>query len=138
MPDRAPENVLIIEDDLVLSLWMEDVLQEAGSRKVTCCSSTAQAMVELRDGQHDLVVLDVHLADRDDGWAVAELIDTVTLRRPRIVFSTGSPGDIPESIGKLGTILEKPYSQSEFIAATRLPGKPERRNLLKGLASIRG
>ena len=59
-------------------------------------------MAALEQGPPDAIVLDVHLADRDDGWALAELVDLLGPKRPRIVFSTGSPEDIPPEIAELG------------------------------------
>jgi hypothetical protein len=76
------------------------------------------------------MVLDVHLADRNDGWAIAELVAEVGPRPPRIVFSTGAPGDIPEEIAELGPVLEKPYDFAELIELLR---KPAREGLLSRL-----
>jgi len=89
-------------------------------------------MAELEKGPAQALVLDVHLADRDDGWAVAELVDMLATRRPRIVFSTAAPQDIPEEIADMGPVFEKPYDPAELIAA--LVGD-ERRGLF---AKLRG
>ena len=68
-------RVLLAEDDAVLALALEDALLRGGASAVVICSSMAATVRALDDGQpFDAVVLDVHLADRDDGWAVAELI----------------------------------------------------------------
>jgi hypothetical protein len=61
------------------------------------------------------VVLDVHLSDRDDGWAVAELISLLGPRRPRIAFSTGSPEAIPAGIAELGPVFAKPYDPEHLV-----------------------
>jgi len=37
-------------------------------------------------------------------------------RRPRIVFSTGAPQDIPKEIAEIGPIFEKPYDPAELVA----------------------
>lgn len=137
MPQRAPDHILLIEDDATLSLWIEEVLRDAGTTKVTHCISTQEAMVALKDGEFDCIILDVHLADRDDGWAIAELIQSVTLKRPQIIFSTGSPDDIPDHIAKLGTLLEKPYTEEALVSNTRIGGKSRNVGLLKGLVSVR-
>jgi len=70
------------------------------------------------------MILDVHLADRDDGWALAELAGLLGPRRPQIVFSTGSPGDIPEAVAALGPVFVKPYDAAELVKA--LAGEPPR------------
>lgn len=116
---RALGNVLLVEDDPLIALALEGALLDAGAKRVTICSTTAEALAALRDHKPDAMVLDVHLADRDDGWAIAELVSSVGPKPPRIVFSTGAPQDIPAEIAELGPVLEKPYDHSELIAALR-------------------
>ena len=88
-------RVLVVEDDPVLALAIEDaLLHEGGAREV---------------------VIDVHLADRDDGWAIAELVDLLGPKPPRIVFSTGAPEDIPPQVAEMGPIFEKPYDPMELV-----------------------
>ena len=92
-------------------------------------------MEALERARPDGIVLDVHLADRDDGWALAELVDQLGPHRPRIVFSTGSPDEIPRQIADMGPIFEKPYDPAELVAA--LAGE-ERRGLFARLRSAIG
>jgi len=113
----AVGRVLVVEDDPVLALALEDALLAGGAGEVAICPSMESTMAELEKGPADAIVIDVHLADRDDGWAVAELVDMLGTRRPRIVFSTGAPQDIPEAIADMGAIFEKPYDPAELVAA---------------------
>lgn len=109
-------RVLLVEDDAVLALALEDALLDGGATEVVICHSMQDTVAELEKEQElDAVVLDVHLADRDDGWAVAELIDLLGPKRPRIAFSTGSPDDIPESIARMGPVFEKPYDPQQLV-----------------------
>ena len=110
-------RVLVVEDDPVLALALEDALLAGGAREVAICPSMENTMTELEKGSVDAIVIDVHLADRDDGWAVAELVDMLGTRRPRIVFSTGAPQEIPEEIAEMGPVFEKPYDPAELVAA---------------------
>jgi CheY-like chemotaxis protein len=123
-------TILIVEDDAILALSIEAALLDAGATGVHTCSTTSDALAALRDHRPDGMVLDVHLADRNDGWAIAELVAEVGPRPPRIVFSTGAPGDIPEEIAELGPVLEKPYDFAELIELLR---KPAREGLLSRL-----
>ncbi len=92
-------------------------------------------MAELEKGPANAIVVDVHLADRDDGWAIAELVDMLGTRRPRIVFSTGAPQDIPQEIAEMGPVFEKPYDPAELVAA--LSGE-EKRGLFAKLRDAMG
>jgi CheY-like chemotaxis protein len=116
-PARKLGHVLLVEDDALIAVALEGSLIDAGAKSVTICTTTADALAALRDKRPDGLVLDVHLADRDDGWAIAELVNSVGPNPPRIVFSTGSPQDIPVEIAELGPILEKPYDHAELIDA---------------------
>lgn len=123
-------TVLLVEDDSIIAMAIEDALLEAGATSVTICRTSDDALAALRDSKPDGLVLDVHLADRDDGWALAELVNSVGPKPPRIVFSTGAPQDIPPEIAELGPVLAKPYDPSELIAAL---GQPPRHGLLTRL-----
>ncbi len=108
-------DVLVVEDDSILALSIETTLEDAGAKSVTLVSSTTQALEALRRQKPDVIILDVHLADRDDGWAIAELVDTIGPNPPRIIFSTGSPEDIPPQIAEMGAVLTKPYAPEQLI-----------------------
>ena len=122
--------VLVVEDDAVLALAVEDALLAAGAREVAIAATTAQALETLRDSHFETVVLDVHLADRDDGWAIAELIRALGKGGPKVIFATGSPGEIPAHIANLGPVLAKPY---DFEQLVDLATTPERGSLLSRL-----
>ena len=109
-------RALIVEDDPLLAMNLEDALMRGGAEAVVVCDSVTAAMEELARLKPDILILDVHLADRDDGWAMAELVTTLSPRPPAIVFSTGAPERIPEHVAQLGAVLAKPYDPAALIA----------------------
>jgi CheY-like chemotaxis protein len=124
-------RILVVEDDPVLSLALDDALREVGASEVVICPSLASTIEALEEGDASAVIIDVHLADRDDGWALAELVDQLGPKRPRIVFSTGTPEDIPPEIAEMGVVFEKPYDPAEL--ARELASGEERRGLFSRL-----
>ena len=128
--ETLPDHVLVVEDDAVLGMVLEQALLDAGVAQVALSSSTEQAMQHLRQERPGAIVLDVHLADRDDGWAIAELVRTLGPNSPRIIFSTGAPQDIPTDIAALGCTLEKPYDAEVLIEVLR---QPKRRGIISRL-----
>lgn len=109
-------RVLLVEDDAVLAMSLQDALMDGGAKEVIVCHTMQATMAELeKDEKLDALILDVHLADRDDGWALAELVDMLGPKRPRIAFSTGSPGDIPPEIAEMGPVFEKPYDPEQLV-----------------------
>ena len=107
-------RVLVVEDDPIIALAIEVALLDAGASAVVVCASIACTMDALEQGPAEAIVLDVHLADRDDGWALAELVSLLGPKRPRIVFATGSPEDIPPDIAEMGLVFEKPYDPAHL------------------------
>lgn len=119
VPMLELSRVLVVEDDPVLAMATEDILRNAGVQDVEVCPTTEAAMEALRTQRPDAVVLDVHLSDRDDGWAIAELLEAFGNQSPRIVFATGSPEAIPAAVAELGIVLTKPYLPADLIDALR-------------------
>ena len=118
------KRVLVVEDDAILSMLIESELRAHGVEDVVVCPSIAATMEELERAAADALVLDVHLSDRDDGYAVAELVSLLGPKSPRIVFSTGAPDDIPPDIAELGPVLAKPYDPEDLIAALDSKARP--------------
>lgn len=127
--------VMVVEDDTVLALSIEAALLDAGARKVVLCPSIARTMEALGEAKPDAIVLDIHLTDRDDGWALAELVEQLGPPLPRIIFSTGSPEEIPPAIAEMGPVFEKPYDLAQLVAA--LSGE-EKRGLFARLRAAMG
>jgi CheY-like chemotaxis protein len=102
-------RVLVVEDDPIVALAIDAALRDAGATDVVVCASIACTMDVLEQGPVAAIVLDVHLADRSDGWALAELADLLGPKPPYIVFATGAPEDIPPEVAEMGPVFEKPY-----------------------------
>lgn len=132
---RLPRRVLVVEDDGILAISIEDTLRDAGIENIELIASTEAALEALRRERPDAVILDIHLADRDDGWTIAELLRSLGPNRPRIVFSTGAPDAIPDDIAELGSVLAKPYDNSDLIELLR---EPKRQSILSRLRGALG
>lgn len=117
--ETTPDNVLIVEDDALLALSIEDVLRTAGVPEVRVCPTLKQAIKIYEVQVPDAIILDVHLADRKDGWAFAEFVACLTPDHPQIIFSTSAPEEIPPNVATLGTIFEKPYDPAMLVEALR-------------------
>lgn len=110
-------KALVIEDDALISQMLHDTLEDAGVTDIGMYVSVAAAIVELRDAGPDILILDSQVADRSDGWAVAELVQALSLKKCAIVFATGSPEAVPPHVAALGAVVEKPYTPQHIIAA---------------------
>jgi DNA-binding response OmpR family regulator len=109
-------DVLIVEDDAILRLALEEAFADAGFHDVKAVDSIAAAMETLGTHVPRAMVLDVQLADRNDGWGLAELAGSLFEKLPKIVFSTGAPDNIPEEVRGLGEVFAKPYAPEDLVA----------------------
>jgi len=130
-----PARVMLVEDDPVLAMATEEALREAGVIHVDVCATTENALELLRGDRPDAVILDVHLSDRDDGWAIAELIGAMGEPTPKIVFATGAPKSIPPEIAERGVVIAKPYLPEELLEALSVPAGRGLLARLRGTAS---
>lgn len=107
-------RILVVEDDPIVALALETALVDVGAAEVVVCPSISCTMDALERGPAAAIVLDVHLADRSDGWALAELAELLGPKPPYIVFATGAPGDIPPEVAEMGPVFEKPYDPAQL------------------------
>ena len=116
---RSPRlgRIIVVEDDPIVAMALEAALGDVGATEVVICPSIARTMEALEAGPAAAIVLDVHLADRDDGWALAELADMLGPKPPYIVFATGAPQDIPPEVAEMGPVFEKPYDPAQLAEA---------------------
>lgn len=114
MAKAKSRAALVVEDDPIVAMATEEILRSEGFDPVETCASAKAAIERLAALAPWLLVLDAGLADRDDGWSIAELAREIVSPQPKLLFVTGSPGAIPAEIAKLGTVLSKPCSEADF------------------------
>jgi DNA-binding NarL/FixJ family response regulator len=119
-------KVLIIEDNLLLSMQMEDALTEAGFHVVGKAVSADQALAFARQARPDVMVVDIRLEGDGDGIAVATKI-YAELGIRSIFASSFVAADLKErgTAAKPLGWLTKPFDMDALIDLVRdsLPGK---------------
>jgi CheY-like chemotaxis protein len=107
-------RILVVEDDPIVAMALDAALRDVGATEIVVCATISSTMDALEQGPAAAIVLDVHLADRSDGWALAELAELLGPKPPYIVFATGAPEDIPPEVAELGPVFEKPYDPAQL------------------------
>jgi len=113
-------NVLIIDDELSLRNTLTRILERAGCR-TTDAANGQEATLKLTDCSFDLVILDIHLPDKD-GIQVLSEIRTNCPRIPVIMLTGhGSLDSAVESM-RLGAVdyLQKPIDPEILVARVRM------------------
>lgn len=113
---RQLERVLVLEDEGLLSLMLEDLLQEAGAREVVICRNTAEALRLVEASPIGCAILDVSL----HGRPTYDVADVLAERDIPFLFCTGLNRADLEARHSHRPLLLKPYGDAEFRAALAL------------------
>ena len=104
-------RVLIVEDEIVVALFLEDLLAEFGYEVAGIVSHLDDAMA--RPDDYDIALLDVHLNGRN----VFDFADRLAARGTPFVFSTGyGARGIPDR-HCARPVLQKPFRPDELKRA---------------------
>ena len=104
-------RVLIVEDEIVVALFLEDLLAEFGYEVAGIASHLDDAMAHTAD--YDVAVLDVHLNGRN----VFEFADKLAANGTPFVFATGyGARGIPDR-HCARPVLQKPFQPSDLKRA---------------------
>lgn len=104
MPET--HNVLIVEDEPLISMMLEDVLDALGHTVVGICDTVPDALKRVEEGGFDLAILDVNLKG-DHVWPVADRIREMGIR---LIIATGGHVEAPPAAHAAATQLAKPYA----------------------------
>jgi CheY-like chemotaxis protein len=106
-------RVLIVEDEIVVALFLEDILAEFGYEVAGVASRLEEGLARAEAPDFAMAILDVHLNGRD----VFPLADRLAERRLPFVFATGyGARGIPERhAGR--PVLQKPFLPADLSRA---------------------
>ena len=101
-------RVLIVEDEIVVALFLEDILEEFGYVVAGVVCHLDEAMA--RDPDYDVAVLDVHI----NGRSVFDFADMLAAQGIPFVFATGyGERGIPER-HRGRPVLQKPFQPDDL------------------------
>ncbi len=115
-------RVLVVEDEVMVSWALEDMLAALGCQVVGPAARVSQALDMVREEAIDLAVLDVNL----NGQKSFPVADALVARGVPFVFSTGYNRDGFPDTYKVFPVMQKPYAITELTTALAgLLTKPE-------------
>lgn len=110
----AGEWILLVDDDEVFRDTSASVLRSAGYRVHAAPDYRLALEILERGDPVDLLVLDIVMPDRVNGFALARM---ARLRRPHLKVIYISGFDIPRGTGEeaLGPIIRKPLDHDQLL-----------------------
>jgi CheY-like chemotaxis protein len=112
--------VLIVEDELLIAMFLEGVLEDEGCAIIGPASCVDDALLLLERERIDAAVLDASL----DGEAVSSVANALEVRNVPFVFHSGYgpehlPPRAPGAPPRHKTLLRKPSAPSAIVVALR-------------------
>ena len=109
-------RILVVEDDPLIREFVVEALREEGY-EVIHAASGEEALAWCRRGAADVLVTDIRLPGKIDGWQIAERCREHDPQLP-VIYATGfSPvaaRPVPGSVS-----LQKPYQPEEVVKAVQ-------------------
>jgi len=110
----ARKILLIVEDQVLLAMELKDGLEEGGYRVLDLAVRHQEALSFAREVKPDLALVNIELANGDDGVALAR--DLKALGIP-VLFISGQPDRARIEKAVAIASLAKPYSAPDMVRA---------------------
>ena len=112
-------RILVVDDDPDMTEACQLVLEQAGY-EVTTAHSTQDGMAAVAGFQPDLVILDVMMAEPDDGIAMAQELRRTNFTKPILMLSsiskvTGMEYGADNAMVPVDEFVEKPISPADLV-----------------------
>lgn len=112
-----PDDVLVVEDNMIIALDAESALAGAGIARVRVAASVGQALKAIDEGVPKFAFLDINLG-HETSFAIAERLASMGIP---FAFTTGYGEDIAFPPKLLGVPrVRKPYTADALLAAMRV------------------
>lgn len=130
---RTGKTLMIVEDEVLVAMILRDELADAGYKVLDLTDRHAEALEVARTSRPDLALVNIQLAGRDDGIALAENLKTLGI--PVLLISgqvsrarsalTVAIGSLPKPYDAADMVLAVNYLVARLVGDGSLP-RPER------------
>jgi CheY-like chemotaxis protein len=103
-------RVLVVEDEMMVSMLVEDMLADMGCKVVGPASRLDEAIALVGDAELDCAVLDVNLG----GQPIFPLADILREKGAPFAFATGYGDAGLRDVDKGTPVLQKPFRESDL------------------------
>lgn len=113
---KTPQNIFIVEDEVVVAFEMTDILEDIGFTVVGPSIHLEDAKTIAREGDIDIAFLDVNLGRDKTSKPVADILRE---RGIPFVFITAYNPDQISFLGPNDRVVKKPVSSQKLIETLR-------------------
>lgn len=117
MSTSAKLRVLIVEDDVLVSMFLADVVEDAGFDLVGVARTAAEAVALAQEHRPDIALMDANLKGGSTGVSAAQTL--VRDQEIAIIFISGDSGLVHDpAVAALNpvAVVEKPCMPDELTA----------------------
>jgi CheY-like chemotaxis protein len=122
------KKILIVDDDVSLSLSLRTALERAGPYEVRTVNDPRKAVHAVRDFEPDLILMDVIMPFQDGGAVAAEIRADPAMSGIPVVFLTSilDKDEAAMKGGRIGPdpVLAKPVTLAELLPVVEKHLKP--------------
>lgn len=109
-PDLAGLRVLVVEDEMMVSMLIEDMLDDLGCKVVGPASRLDEAIELAKGAELDCAVLDVNLG----GQPIFPLADLLREKGAPFAFATGYGDAGLRDVDRGSPVLQKPFREGDL------------------------
>ena len=113
-PQSPGQTVMIVEDDALVAMVLGDALGDAGYRVLDLTMRRADALAVARAGLPDLALVNIQLADGDDGIELAAALHALGIP---VVFLSGQISRARSARTTAIGSMPKPYDADDMVVA---------------------
>jgi CheY-like chemotaxis protein len=103
-------KVLVVEDEMMVSMLIEDMLSDLGCKVVGPASRLDEALALAKEADLDCAVLDVNLG----GQPIFPLADLLRAKGAPFAFATGYGDAGLRDVDKGSPVLQKPFREGDL------------------------
>jgi DNA-binding response OmpR family regulator len=111
---KPAKTLMIVEDETLVAITLRDVLEDAGYHVLDLTERQQEAVEVARECKPDLALVNIRLAGRDDGIALAERLKELNIP---VLFISGQVSRARTAQTVAIGSMPKPYSAADMVIA---------------------
>lgn len=111
---KRGKTLMIVEDEVLVAMILKDELEDAGYRVLDLTDRHAEAVAVANACKPDLALVNIRLAGRDDGVALAEHLKELGIP---VLFISGQVSRARSAQTVAIASLPKPYDAADMVLA---------------------